>query len=285
VGRLTVAATRLHIDHGTLSRRIDCLEAALNVKLFDRSPHGYALTIAGSRLVRSAESMEITSLEGAERVSDGGKTPSGQVRIAAPDVLGSLFLAPRLTALADRYPKLELQLLTTPRSSSLTKREADIVIGTTRPERGRLASRKLTQYELGIYGTSAYLESRPAISTINDLGEHRLIGYVEEMLHSNEINRWSQVNSTLRASFCSTNMISQMNGALSNGGLCILPCWMVHEERRLVRVLPEEVRLMSTLWLMLNSDLRNLKRVRITCDFIAAEILGARSLFVPESIT
>jgi len=40
-GRLTVAAKSLRVEHSTLSRRINRLEQALDVKLFERMPTGY----------------------------------------------------------------------------------------------------------------------------------------------------------------------------------------------------------------------------------------------------
>ena len=43
-GRLVAAATRLHVDHTTVSRRIAQLEQAVDARLFDKSPQGYQLT-------------------------------------------------------------------------------------------------------------------------------------------------------------------------------------------------------------------------------------------------
>ena len=46
-GRLLAAGRRLGIDPATAGRRIAALEAALEARLFERSPQGYALTEAG----------------------------------------------------------------------------------------------------------------------------------------------------------------------------------------------------------------------------------------------
>jgi DNA-binding transcriptional LysR family regulator len=183
--------------------------------------------------------------------------------------------------LADRHPKLEVQLLTTPRMSNLTKREADIAIGSSRPDRGRLAARKLTNFELGIYATPRYLERHAPIQGIEDLAKHRLIGYIDDLIFSTERNHWTAILSTLRPTISSTNMISQMNTALADGGLCILPCWMVHEDQRFLRVLADEASLVHSYWLILNADMRTVLRVRSVCDFIAAEVAQARALFLP----
>jgi DNA-binding transcriptional LysR family regulator len=63
-GRLTAAAARLAADHTTVARRITALEQALQAKLFDRAPTGYALTAHGERLLATAEAMETLALGG-----------------------------------------------------------------------------------------------------------------------------------------------------------------------------------------------------------------------------
>ena len=50
-GKLVRAATRLQVDHTTVSRRIAALEKELDVRLFDKSPRGYQLTDAGPPVV------------------------------------------------------------------------------------------------------------------------------------------------------------------------------------------------------------------------------------------
>ncbi|MGH6810488.1 MAG: helix-turn-helix domain-containing protein, partial [Ensifer adhaerens] len=52
-GQLSTAARRLRTSHATVSRRIDRLEFALKVKLFERNPRGYVLTAIGQRFVET----------------------------------------------------------------------------------------------------------------------------------------------------------------------------------------------------------------------------------------
>lgn len=49
-GNLSATARRLRADHSTVARRIDSLERALKIKLFDRLPRGYVLTEEGERI-------------------------------------------------------------------------------------------------------------------------------------------------------------------------------------------------------------------------------------------
>ncbi len=48
-------------------------------------------------------------------------------------------------------------------------------------------------------------------------------------------------------------------------------------------MLPVEIDLVRTFWLILHADLRDTARVRAVADFIAAEVEGARGLFMPAT--
>ena len=57
-GSLKRAAEELGVNVSTASRRLDALEAAIGVRLFDRTPDGTHPTSAAEELVGFAETME-----------------------------------------------------------------------------------------------------------------------------------------------------------------------------------------------------------------------------------
>src|SRR3546814_9042729 len=62
-GSLTGAARALGVDHSTVFRRLNALEARLGVRLFERLPGGaYQATPAGERMAAAAERMEDEAL-------------------------------------------------------------------------------------------------------------------------------------------------------------------------------------------------------------------------------
>ena len=65
---------------------------------------------------------------------------------------------------------LEVQLVALPRVFNLSKREADMAIGVSRPEAGRLTVQKLTDYRLHLAASRTYLAQHPPITTRADLG-------------------------------------------------------------------------------------------------------------------
>lgn len=281
-GSMTAAAKRLKIDYSTLSRRIAALEASLGSQLFDRRTSGSSLTEAGERLLEMAEQMDQLATSAAQSIGDSKLQATGAVRIGTPDGFGTKFLAPRLGELSDRHPELTIELVAMPREFSLSRREADIAVSLTQPSEGRLHSRKLTDYELGLYASKDYLANHPAIKTAADVPSHRFISYIDDLVYSPELEYTHFVAPELRPAIKSSNLIAQLNSTIAGAGLCVLPYFIAQTEPQLVRVLPS-FRLIRTFWLVLHSDLRNIARVRVTADFMAEQANKAQSLFLPKS--
>lgn len=280
-GRLTAAARRLGADHATVSRRIGSLEASLKAKLFERRPQGYALTHHGEQLLAKAESMETEALSIQSEIGGADLALSGIVRVGAPDGFGATFLAARLARLAASHPELELQLVAMPRLLSLSKREADIAVTLAPPKEGKVVARKLTDYRLHLYGTTDYLAARPPIVSRQDLVAHQIVGYIDDLIFTPELDYLDEVERGLRATLQSSNLIAQMQATLAGAGLCVLPDFMAAGEPRLVPVLPQAIALLRTFWLVVHADLKDVARVRTVVDFIVRETKAARALFLP----
>jgi Transcriptional regulator len=281
-GRLTVAARRLGADHATVSRRITALEDALKAKLFERRPQGYALTEHGERLLAKAETIESEALAAQSEIGGADLALSGTVRIGAPDGFGTFFLAPRIGQLAERYPELEIQLVAMPRLLSLSKREADIAISLNPPKEGKIVARKLADYRLGLYAAPAYLAARPAIAAPQDLFDHQLIGYIDDLIFTPELDYLDDIAKGLRPRLQSSNLIAQMHATIAGAGICVLPDFMAAGDPRLVPVLRRDVELVRSFWLIVHADLRDVARVRATVDFLVREAKAARAILMPQ---
>jgi DNA-binding transcriptional LysR family regulator len=282
-GRLTVAAKRLGADHATVSRRITALEGALKTTLFDRRPQGYVLTAHGERLVTAAEAIETAAMAASSDIGGADLALSGTVRVGAPDGYGSLFLAPRLGALSERHPGLELQLVAMPRLLSLSKREADIAIALGPPKEGRVVARKLTDYRLGLYASPAYLAGHAPILARDDLFDHRLIGYIDDLIFMPELDYLDEVCRGLRPRLQLSSLVAQIEATASGGGLCVLPAFVARNRPDLVPVLADTVSLTRTFWLIVHAELRDVARVRATADFVVEQTRAARGLFMDAS--
>jgi DNA-binding transcriptional LysR family regulator len=281
-GKLTTAAQRLGTDHATVSRRVASLEQKLHAELFTRSPRGYALTPAGARLLAHAETMESSAATIQNDIAGERFSVSGVVRIGAPEGFGAHFLAERLGQLCLRQPQLDLQLVAMPRMFSLTKREADIAIGLARPERGRLFSRKLTDYSLRLYASRTYVAAHGPITTRDHVARHPIVGYIPELIFAPELDYLSHFGDALAPRLSSTSLLAQLRAAETGAGLCILPDFIGSQSQHLVAVLAQEMRITRTFWIMAHMDAQDSARIRTVIDDIVEQVRLSRDLFLPE---
>jgi DNA-binding transcriptional LysR family regulator len=276
---LSAAGAALGVDHSTVGRRIDRLEKALKARLFVRSPQGYELTPAARSLLRTVETMESAAISTGELATSETHGIAGIVRIGAPDGIGTMFLARRFGALLQRHPRLEIELLATARIFNPSRREAHIAVSLAMPRGGRLVGRKLTDYHLGLFASRKYLKSQGQVASIDDLHELDVIGYIEDLIYAPELNYLPLISKSLHGRFRSGNLIAQLQAVLTGQGAAVLPKFIAGDYPELVPVLPGEVRLVRTFYLLLHEDDRNLARVRAVADFIAGEMKANERLF------
>ena len=263
------AAVRLQVDHTTVSRRIAALEKQLDVRLFDKSPNGYQLTDAGLRLLPLAEQIETRCNQRVPGDCRQGCTRlSGTVRVATPEALGSQVIARHVLNLPAQHPDIEIELVAETRRMSLSKREADIAISFSRPESGRLIAWKLCDYRLQLFASRDYLEQHAPIHSVDDLVHHDFVSYIEDRIEMPELRFFDNTVKNAHVVFRSTNVSAQFNAILEGIGLGLVHCFMARREPRLQVVLPEQIAVQRTYWLLVHEDLRHVARVDAVCQFL-----------------
>ena len=277
-GQLLGAARSLGINHATAARRIDALEAALATKLLVRRPNGTGLSAEGEKFLPFAERMESEMLGAQEAVAATDLALTGTVRIGAPDGFGVGYLAPRLGRLAEQHPGLRLELVPVPRTFSLSRREADIAVTLELPREGRLKARKLVDYSLGLYASDAYLAGHPAPATAEELRQHRLVGYVEDLIFSPALDYTAEVLKGWTSDLSVSSAMGQFEAVRAGSGIGILHSFMARRDPTLRQVLPSVV-LRRSYWLVIHEDLRPLRRVAAVAEWLAASAAADRALF------
>ena len=89
---------------------------------------------------------------------------------------GTLWLAPRLQRLFERYPNLKIDLMLEERILDLPMREADVAIRLKEPSQAELIRRRLMEVHIRLYASArlrgqAHGLPRP----VEELADHRLI--------------------------------------------------------------------------------------------------------------
>ena len=278
-GQILAASKRLGVNHATLSRRISALEASIATRLLIRRTNGCGLTAEGETFLAAAERMETEMLAAQSAVGRIDAAISGTVRIGAPDGFGVSFLAPRLGALTAQYPDLKIQLVPVPRSFSLSRREADIAITLERPTEGRLVSAKLTDYSLGLYVSKSYLQDKTAPLSIDDIKDHRRIGYVEDLIYTASLNYTDEIMRNWDASFEVSSAIGQTEAVRSGAGVGILHNYIARNDPDLIRILPETT-IRRAYWTTWHESARELLRVKTVIDWLQDQVKLNRSIFL-----
>lgn len=277
-GQILAASRRLGLNHATVGRRLDALEAALGARLFERRPSGCLLTGEGEVLLPAAERMEAEAQSASALVGETDMALSGTVRIGAPDGFGTAFLAPRLKGLMERHPALVLQLVPVPRTFSLSRREADIAITVERPEHGRLVARRLVEYSLRLYAATSYLDRAGRPRRVEDLADHPLIGYVDDLLYSPSLQYTAEFVPGWQSRLEISSALGQSEAVAAGLGIGILHSFAAAGRPGMEQVLPgREIR--REYWLVYHESARNLARVQAVARFIAELVEAERERF------
>ncbi|CAM3298274.1 DNA-binding transcriptional regulator, LysR family [Paracoccus aminovorans] len=107
---VTRAAEALNLTQSAVSAAISALESRHGVRCFDRIGRRIALTETGAAFMAEARAV-LDRAETAEMVlEDLAREPRGRLRLHASQTVASYWLPPRLVALRDLHPGIELRL-------------------------------------------------------------------------------------------------------------------------------------------------------------------------------
>jgi DNA-binding transcriptional LysR family regulator len=269
-GSLAAAARRLGVNHSTVFRRINALEARLAAQLFDRRPEGYTLTPAGERALQIAE-RAADSIDEFERSLAGQDIrPTGEVRLTAPANIAGAYLAPLLPAFAARHPGIRVNLAVSDTDYDLSRREADLALRATPKPPGHLVGRRVAEIPWMVCAGSAYLRRTGGPARMQDLEDHPLIGADIRVRHVGALD-WLMSRYPPDAFVAACDSLNTMAAmAIAGTGVAILPADQVREG--LVQLFPMEPAYSAGLWLLTHPDLRGVARVRALSDFLFSSL-------------
>jgi len=279
-GQLSTAARQLRCSHATVSRRVDRLEFALKVKLFERNPRGYVLTAVGQRFIETAEKIEAETDRLHADIAGGTTAQRGVVRLSAPEGIANFFLTARLPEFAQNHPNIALELVTIQQIMSLSRKEADIAVALDEPKAGPYVSEKIADYSLHVYGAKTYLQKHGRISSRDALLDHPFIGYIEDMIFAPGLDYLGDVHPGIKAHFQSSSIFAQLTATRNGLGLCVLPHFIARQYPELEIVLAGEVELRRQYWLLCHRDLRHIPRVKAVADFIVGAVKASPDAFI-----
>jgi DNA-binding transcriptional LysR family regulator len=258
-GSLSGAARQLGVEHATVARRIAALEQRLSLKLVDRRGRRLMLTIDGEQIAAVARRME-ADVRAIDRIASSARSElTGDVTISAPSAYAATVLAAPLVMLRRRHPTLRIHLLGEARAVSLERREADIAIRLSRPVVGDLTVIKIGEMPFRLYASPAYLAVTPQ-------SEWCFIGSDGPMAGSPQQAMMEQIAADDGFGFYSDHVEIQRALGLADGGIVVLPEFMVPGGVGLVPVLGDDPLLVRDIWLVVHSDMKAAASVRAVIE-------------------
>jgi DNA-binding transcriptional LysR family regulator len=239
-GSYTAAGRQLQINRTTIGRRIEALERALDASLFESTPTGPAPTVAGLRLLQSAELIE---REVAAMLADIGGIAqrSSSVRIVSSGGIASEFLG-ELASFRRDNPDVPIELLgELDPLDAVSQRRADLGIAFARTLPVRLAGIQVATLSQARYGRRDIADLKPlgwgyefASALPGGPSGGNPAGEAAQAAGLTTLNSWPQLKQAV----------------LAGVGSATLWCFAADDEPDLECLSPPDRRHDSTLWLV-----------------------------------
>lgn len=256
------AARRLGLNQTTVTRRIDVLERQLGLTLFARRTMGYRLTEDGEALLAVARPMGGMATTIAAEAAKLRRSLSGTIRVTAPEVIFSYFLAPIVAEFRHRHPEVKIEYDASEYLVDLTRGAADVAVrATERPHAEGLVALRLGEVAWTAYCSAGYAEAYSMPTDPDQLSGHQVVAYSGHVAERDG-NKWfmQKVDPRQIAGYSST--VANMTGILRAGvGIGLLPCFHGDSDASLQRCFPTLPQLNSILWILTPEDRRQIPRV------------------------
>ncbi len=269
-GSTLAAAKTLGMSQPTVARRIDALEHALKVRLFDRDTRGVRATQEALRLADKAAAIEAAALAFADEAASLRRVDTRPIRLTAPRVNFSENLAAAISDFQAQHPGVRFEFVASYKYLDLTAGEADVAIRlATRIEDDRLICRKLTDATGSLYAAKAYAARHGLPASEADLGAHTFVTLDRDM-ESFPIQRWlvERIRPEQIVSRCSD---FEALFAAIRAGLAIGPLGtgLAVEDPSLLRCFPPPEGTSLPVWLVIGPDAYRRPEVKAFAAFFA----------------
>ena len=181
VQNLSSVGAEFNLSAGTISKRLQALEAELSVRLFDRTTRSISITEEGEKLLGDIEPI----LEGLdlafETLQANVEQPRGRLRVSAPTSLGRGVIAPAVCAFLKRYPAIDVQIDLTDRFVAFPESGYDVAIRTGQLADSSLIAKRLALDPQVLVASPEYLRTRGYPETPEELVAHSCLVLGDEL--------------------------------------------------------------------------------------------------------
>jgi len=281
-GSFSRAAERLRLPKSTVSRRVASLEAQLGERLLLRTTRKLAVTEFGRAVLEHARHVVEDVAAAASLAQNRQLEPSGRLRVTMPSDLANLVVAPVLSELLRKFPKITLELDLSARFVDLIGESFDLAIrmGDLRDD-ASLAARRVAVFSASLYAAPSYVARRGMPAEPEALLEHDTLillnrgGERMPWALNRGDQRWQGMPSA-RAAANEPELLMRL--ALDGIGIAIIgdPFALPYLQRgELIEVLPDWQPPRVSAWAVFPGRRLMPARTRVLLDALIAKFTGA----------
>lgn len=275
-GSFTHAAEKLNLSQSAISRQISGLEHELKVPLFQRHARGLVMTEQGETLYATAHDVLLKLDAVQAKLDDSRDNPEGKLKVTTTVGLGTGWLTTRIHEFLELYPEVRMDMILSDTELNLTTREADCAISLRQPKNPDIIQRKLFTVHLHVYASPSYLKNYGQPESLDELNEHRIIAYGDNVpIYLEKVN-WLVTagleSGQKRETFFQVNNLRALRRVCEEGtGIAVLPDYIVEDRHALVQLFPGlEVPEFDT-YFCYPGELRNTAKLRVFRDFLISK--------------
>lgn len=244
-GNFVAGGKAFGLSRSTAGKAITRLEDSYGVRLLNRTTRALHLTEEGQKLYEHGEAIR-SAIEAADASIKGAPgSPSGMLRITAPDALGRKLFLPIVQQYLKKWPDVRIEMSFSDSIDRIVEEGFDLAIrvGVNTPDNGLVARTILTDEPL-LCAAPAYFRQHLRPTSIEQLDTHVLIQFSSRgerqgwnLIAENGVETSAKGRVRLRMDSAE----ALRDAALAGFGIAMLPKLLVQEDieaGRLERVLP-----------------------------------------------
>jgi len=279
-GSLAGAARKLGVNHTTVLRRLDALEAHLGSRLFDRQRRGYQPTEAGLALLEQARHMAARADEVERQVLGRDRELTGALRVTTAFVVMDHLLPQPLADFTRAYPGIEVEVVENAvlidlssrqadDAQAWTRREADVALRLSAQVAEYLVGRQLGMTQCRVYALRGAPGLPQEVTALDVLTRDAPWVAFERDASARIYDQWLRQHLARSNVRVRVDIFNAKAAMLRTGiGVGVLPTFMEAKHPELVAVSEPIPELAQPVWIVTHPDLRQTARVRAFMQFV-----------------
>ena len=270
----TVAANKLNIGQGTVSKNIAKLEQQLGFTLFHRHSRSVQITPQGAEYLEHCQQMmdELTNVE--SKIKDERDIVKGTLKLSIPSAMATKILAKPIASFMELHPEIEINVSVNDRQVNLVEEYIDVAIRASNLDDSGYKARYLFNNKAIFCASPEYLNKHLEPASPTELINHSCLTY--SLL--DRPNKWSAFNDTSKQTFIVNQHFSSdspemlLTMAVAGQGVIALPDWMVKpyiDNGKLIHILKSYTHIDLPMYAVFKSDNYLPIRIKAFIDHLA----------------